>query len=130
MATISIAYKKYKPLAIKMQEVYISGGMPDGIHRYKSNSTEIAKKLEKFFETYDEYTDEEIIDATKRYVASFRGNYRYAKALNNFVWKMEDVKDEEGNIHKERHSYLADFLENKDSEQDTIVNGDILAELV
>lgn len=111
-------YKQYKELAKKMQAVYISGVMPDGVHHYKSNTTEISKKLEKFFELYDEYPEDEIIDATKRYVASFKGNYRYAKALNNFVWKMEDEKDEDGNIRKVRRSYLADFLENKESDEE------------
>jgi hypothetical protein len=129
MTTISTTYKKYIPLAKKMQEVYISGVMPDGVHRYKSNSTEVAKKLEKFFELYDEYTDEEIIDATKRYVAAYRGNYLYAKALNNFVWKMEDRRNEEGKSYKERHSFLADYLENKDDDMN-IVNGDILSEVI
>lgn len=114
------SFEIYRPLAKKMREVYISGKMPDGVHQYRSNTTEVAKKLETFFEIYGEYTDDEIIDATKRYVASYRGNYRYAKALNNFVWKMESEEGEDGENHKVRHSYLADFLENNDIEENKV----------
>ena len=105
-------------LALKMQAVYPKGKMFDNVHCYQSNKKEIANKLKKFFVEYGEYSEEEILDATKRYVASFMGNYRFMKALNNFVWKMDKEDDEEGNTHNVRHSSLADYLENKESEED------------
>ena len=105
-------------LALKMQTVYPKGKMFDNVHCFQSNKREIANKLKKFFVEYGEYSEEEILDATKRYVASFMGNYRFMKALNNFVWKMDKEDDEEGNTHNVRHSSLADYLENKESEED------------
>lgn len=105
-------------IAEKMQAVYPKGKMFDNVHCFQSNKKEIANKLKKFFVEYGEYSEEEILDATKRYVASFMGNYRFMKALNNFVWKMDKEDDEEGNTHNVRHSSLADYLENKESEED------------
>lgn len=105
-------------IAEKMQAVYPKGKMFDNVHSYQSNRKEIANKLKKFFVEYGEYSEEEILDATKRYVASFMGNYRFMKALNNFVWKMDKEDDEEGNTHNVRHSSLADYLENKEGEEE------------
>lgn len=99
------------PLASKMMEVYPHGKQPGKPYVYQCNKREVALKLQTFFELYGEYSDDEIIDATKRYVASFRGNYQYLKLLKYFVFKNEDEKDENGEIHKVKHSYLADFLE-------------------
>jgi hypothetical protein len=77
-------------------------------------------KLKKFFVSYGDYPDEEILDATKRYVASFRGNYQYLKLLKYFISKNEDEEDENGLRHKVEHSYLADYLENKESEKEVV----------
>jgi hypothetical protein len=107
-------------LAKKMQDAYHKGKMQDNVHYYQSNPREISSKLKKFFVTYGNYSEDDIIDATKRYVASFRGNYKYMTALNNFVWKMDKEEDEDGNRHNVRHSYLADYLDNKEDNENMV----------
>lgn len=107
--------KQLLELANKMRDVYPQGKQSHSPYMYRSNSKEVMLKLKKFFVSYGEYSDEDIVDATKRYVASFNGNYQYLKLLKYFISKNEDEEDEEGNIHKVEHSYLADYLENKEN---------------
>ena len=59
------------------------------------------------------YTDEQIINATQKYVNSFNGNYAYLKLLKYFIWKDERLKGESV------QSLLADFIENESSEDTT-----------
>lgn len=103
-------------LAKKMRECFPEGKMPGTPYYYRCNNSEVIKKMKKFFLQYGNYSDEEIIDACKRFVASFNGNYRYLPLVKYFIYKMKDEKDEEGNIHKVEHSPLADYLENKEEE--------------
>lgn len=101
-------------LAVKMRECFPEGKMPGTPYYYRCNNSEVIKKMKKFFLQYGNYSDEEIIDACKRFVASFNGNYRYLPLVKYFIYKMKDEKDEEGNVHKVEHSPLADYLENKE----------------
>lgn len=120
----------YVPLAEKMRTLYPAGKSPGTPYLYKGNTREIAMKLQKFFFQYGIHSDEEVLDATKRYVASFRGDYRYLKLLKYFISKMEDEVDESGNRHKVEHSYLADYLENKESEGEEVNTGDFITKLI
>ena len=71
-----------------------------------------------------EKSDEEILDATKRYVASFQGNYTGMRLIKYFILK-DDVKpSEDGQGHVEQISDLATFLENKESEEEVVTNDD------
>ena len=67
------------------------------------------------------YTDEQIINATQKYVNSFNGNYAYLKLLKYFIWKDERLKGESV------QSLLADFIENESAEDTT--NSDWTVEL-
>ena len=111
-------------LVNKMRACFPEGKMPGTPYYYRCNSGEIIRKMRKFFIQYGEYSDEEIIDACKRFVASFNGNYRYLPLIKYFIYKMKDEKDEEGNIHKVEHSPLADYLENKEEEGTISVDSD------
>ena len=124
-------------LAKQMRELYPQGKMKDRYGRptpyyYRCNNSEVVKKLKKFFTIFGNVSDEEILDATKRYVASFQGNYTGMRLIKYFILK-DDVKpSEDGQGHVEQISDLATFLENKESEEegDNTINGDILANLV
>lgn len=100
-------------LALKIQEVFPSGYKVDertnAKYYHKSNSRSIQSALKRFITYYRDYTDEEILDAAKEYVASFRGNYSRIEMANYFVYK--DNRNKGGEIT----STLATFLENKDS---------------
>ena len=64
---------------------------------------------------YGEYTDEQVIEATKAYVASFNGNYTYMQLLKYFIWKNKVTGEEvvRGRVvgEVERQSQLAAWIE-------------------
>ena len=101
-------------LADKLREIYHSGKIPNTNYYYKCNRQDIINKLKTFFKMYGtKYTDEQIINATQKYVNSFNGNYAYLKLLKYFIWKDERLKGESV------QSLLADFIENESSEDTT-----------
>ena len=112
-------------LAKQMRELYPQGKMKDRFGRptpyyYRCNNSEVVKKLKKFFTIFGNVSDEEILDATKRYVASFQGNYTGMRLIKYFILK-DDVKpSEDGTGHVEQISDLATFLENKESEEEVV----------
>lgn len=95
-------------LVLKIQELYPEGKNFNGQY-WRGNKTDIKKKLQTFFKKYDEYTDEQIINATKKYVISFNGNYKFMRLLQYFIWK-EEIKDGS----KVTVSELANYIENSE----------------
>lgn len=89
-------------------------GIKTGSAAWRGNVREIKLRLQKFFKIYENtYSDEAIIEATKKYVESFNGNYTYMRILKYFILKDEIKMDEEGNRYVEQVSELANFLENE-----------------
>ena len=123
--TVEKSDEELLELAQKMRELYPQGKMKDRYGRptpyyYRCNNSEVVKKLKKFFTIFDNVSDEEILDATKRYVASFQGNYTGMRLIKYFILK-DDVKpSEDGQGHVEQISDLATFLENKESEEEGV----------
>lgn len=112
--------KELLELATKMRECYPQGKMKDRLGRqtpyyYRCNNAEVVKKLKKFFMLFGNYPDEDLISATKRYVASFNGNYSGMRLIKYFILK-DDVRQGEDGNHVEQISDLLTFLENKESE--------------
>lgn len=100
-------------LAQKMRDCYPKGKMPGTVYYYRCNTREVVLKLKKFFNVYGNYTDDRIVDATKRFVASYNGNYKYLPLIKYFIMKNKTVMDEDGTSHISEVSPLADYLENK-----------------
>ena len=114
--------KRAEGLADKLRSIYPKGKIPNTNYYYKSNKSDIINKLKTFFNKYGvQYTDEQIINATQKYVNSFNGNYTYLKLLKYFIWKDERLKGESV------QSLLADFIENENVED--ISNSDWTATL-
>lgn len=113
-------------LAIKMREVYPEGKQPGSIYFFRCNKREVMLKLKKFFLTHGNYTDEQILDATKRFVNSFHGDYRYLPLIKYFISKQKSIQEEDGTVHNVEYSPLADYLENKggdvDNSSDWLIN--------
>lgn len=75
---------------------------------WRGNKTDIKRKLQTFFKKYgNDYTDEQIINATKSYVSGFNSSYQYMRLLQYFIWK-EEIKDGT----KVQVSELANHIEN------------------
>ena len=60
----------------------------------------------------DKYSDEDIIEATKRYINSFNGDYRFMQLLKYFILKRVIV---EGEI--EETSQLLSYLSNSNEDE-------------
>ena len=108
---------RYTALADKLKQIYPEGKKPGTSFFWKDSTNAIADRLKKFFLKYGDYSDEEIIDATKRYVMSFNGDYRYMQLLKYFIWKNKVTGGElvEGRLvgEVEKQSQLAAYIENK-----------------
>ena len=114
-------------LADKMMEEFPKGRKEGSNQYWRGNKKEIAVRLRKFAKMYGgKWTDIELLKATRRYVQSFNGNYKYMRVLKYFIWKVERKQDEEGNQISCETSDLATLLENK---EDTADNNDWTNEL-
>lgn len=103
-------------LAEKLKEIF-PRGKKDGTSLYWSEGKSlIVKRLKGFIKKYGEYTDDQIINATKKYVESFNGDYTFMRTLKYFIYK--NVVNA-GEI--EYSSDLLNYIENA-GQEDTIKN--------
>lgn len=117
--TVQSNSDRIKNLAKTLQEMYISGKKEGTQDYFKGSSSEIIQKLKRFFVEYGEFTDEQIIDATKRYIESFNGDYRFAQLLKYFISKKVDG---------EKGSRLLMYIENagqKDNDSQQEIDWDV-----
>lgn len=113
-------------LAVRIQECFPKMAQPDKFGRptkyfFRCNKREIMLSLKRFYEAYgevlDDVTDEDIINATKHYVAEgAKDGYRGMRLSKYFIFKNDVRKDEDGTGHIEQVSDLMTYLENKGSE--------------
>lgn len=122
---------RYEELALQVQACFPKQKMinPNGLTSpfyFRCNKGEIKNKLKKFIEVYGEVSDEDIIDATKRYVASYASKgYRGMRLAKYFIMKDDRKLMADDEIHVEEISDLATFLENKTEDTPSdIVDGD------
>ena len=100
-------------LVVKLQELW-PAGYKDNKYRWKSNKTDVKKKLYKFFKEYGEdFTDDQILEAAKRYVKQFdeTGNRRFQKLLKYFIMK------EDGSSESDLATNLESIVNNENIEQ-------------
>lgn len=123
--------ERFETLATKVQECFPKQKMinPNGSispFYFRCNKGEIKNKLKKFIEVYGEVSDEDIIDATKRYVASYAPKgYRGMRLSKYFIIKDDKKLSADDEVHVEQLSDLATFLENKTEDTPSdIVDGD------
>lgn len=123
--------ERLETLATKVQECFpkqkmmYANGTASPFY-FRCNKTEIKNKLKKFLTIYGEVTNEDIIDATKRYVASYAPKgYRGMRLAKYFIMKDDRKLMADDEIHVEEISDLATFLENKTEDTPSdIVDGD------
>ena len=108
--------ERHKNLTLKLMEQFPKEKKAGTCHYFRGNKKDNILRLKKFFKLYGKYTDQQIIDAAKRYVSSFNGNYSYMRVLKYFIWK-DDVKtDADGNRYVDEVSDLANWIENAGQE--------------
>lgn len=93
---------------------------------YRCNKAEIKKHLVMFFNGYGNVSDEDVLDATKRYVEiNARSDYRNMRLAKYFIWKNDRKPFDDETVHVEQLSDLATYLENKGSEESVEFNPDL-----
>ena len=108
---------KITKLGEALMNIYPKGKKEGTIYYWRDSITNIVKRLQIFFKRYgNSYTDEQIINATKKYVESFNGDYRYMQLLKYFIFK-----DKRGLEVVENQSELASYLQNE-GQEDTLSN--------
>ena len=107
-------------LAEKMRDLYPAGKKPGTDYYWKDSTKVIAQRLSVFIKKYgNEYTDEQILDATRRYVESFNGNYKFMHLLKYFISK-KNVETQEDS--SELLSYLENASQDNESSTDWTTN--------
>lgn len=123
--------ERFETLATKVQECFpkqkmmYANGTTSPFY-FRCNKTEIKNKLKKFLTIYGDVSDEDIIDAAKRYVASYAPkSYRGMRLAKYFIMKDDRKLMADDEVHVEEISDLATFLENKTEDTPSdIVDGD------
>ncbi len=96
-------------LATELREIYPAGRKDGTTYMWRGTTAEVAKKLKTLVVKYGfTINKEDVIKATKEYVSSFNGNYRYMQLLKYFILK--SVKDADGNVDVK--SELMSIIEN------------------
>lgn len=102
-------------LAARLKEIFPKG-KKEGTNYYWADGTAlIVRRLKLFFKKYgDDFTDEQIIQATEKYVQGFNGNYQYMRLLKYFIFK--EKVGAGGEV--EGDSELVSYIENADQTED------------
>ena len=107
---------KVKRIARCLKDVYPKG-KKDGTQFYWAEGLAlIEKRLKLFFKKYPEYKQYDtsvFVDAAKRYIESFNGNYSYMKLLKYFIFK---EKVNAGDV--ESTSELINYIDNANQEDE------------
>lgn len=100
--------ERYIALADKLRELFPTGRKEGTNYMWRDSTMIIAKKLKTLAHKFNvTFTDDEAIEATKKYINSFNGDYRYMQLLKYFILKRDLNKQEET-------SQLLSFIENED----------------
>lgn len=119
-SVIADSDKKQEPddrliqLAARLKEIFPKG-RKDGTSYYWADGVAlIVRRLKLFFKKYgNTYTDEQIIQATGKYVEGFNGNYAYMRLLKYFIFK--EKVGAAGEV--EGDSELISYIENAGQEE-------------
>lgn len=101
-------------LAARLKEIFPKGKKDDTNYYWTDGVALIVRRLELFFKKYgNDFTDEQIIQATEKYVQGFNGNYQYMRLLKYFIFKEKIGAGGE----VEGDSELISYIENAGQEE-------------
>lgn len=101
-------HDRFMILADRLREIYPQGKKPGTNLQWRDSTVMICKRLKALIKKYNvSFTDDEAVTATKRYVESFHGDYRFMQTLRYFLWK-------DNRINGEETSQFLSYLQNDD----------------
>lgn len=101
--------RSIEELANSLREIFPKGKKPGTAYMWRDSTMLITKRLQAFIKKYGEIDHNKVIMATKKYVASFNGNYTYMQLLKYFIFKDDE-------------SQLLSYISNDDEEEITYGN--------
>lgn len=104
-------------LAKQLKELFPKGKKPGTNLYWAEGEALIAKRLHKFYDKYGKFDEELILNATKKYIEGFNGDYRFMRTLKYFIWA-EKINS---NGEQESTSDLLTYIENA-GEENTLNN--------
>lgn len=105
---------RFNNLADKLRELFPTGRKPGTQLQWRDSTKVIAQRLKAFVKKFNvEFTDEQAIEATKKYISGFNGNYQFMQVLKYFIMKA-DKEDGTSIIN----SQLLSYMENAGQEED------------
>lgn len=94
-------------LAEKLKAIFPEGKKQGTNQYWAEGPALIAKRLDKFFDKYGRnWTDDQIVDATQRYVNSFNGDYQFMRILKYFLWKDSAGVSGTVEVNSDLYNYL------------------------
>lgn len=104
---------RFEVLADKLREIYPKGKKEGTAYQWRDSTSIITLKLKALVKKFNaNFTDEQAINATRKYVESFHGDYRFMQILKYFISKRKVGID--GSV--EDSSQLLSYIENEGQE--------------
>lgn len=104
-----------KELSEKLRKEFPEGKKEGTTQYWRSSNIEVYKKLDTLIKKYNfKFTEEQAINAVKKYVASFNGNYKYMQLLKYFILK--NIVTPNGTEIK---SSFMEYIENESNNEDS-----------
>lgn len=111
--------KFFNSLADKLREIYPEGRKAGTNYYWRDSTAIIAKKLKTLIVKYNfKVTEQEAIEATKKYVKSFNENYKYMHLLKYFILKSTTNSSGDSEVTSELMSYI----QNKGTDTETEID--------
>ena len=102
-------------LATRLKEIFPKGKKSGTNYYWSDGIALIIRRLKVFFKKYgSKYTDEQIIQATEKYVQGFNGDYQYMRLLKYFIFREKTGAG--GDV--EGDSELISYIENSGQEDE------------
>ena len=73
-------------LAKQLKDLFPKGKKPGTNQYWAEGEAVIAKRLHKFYDKYGKFDDTSIVNATKKYIEGFNGDYRFMRTLKYFIY--------------------------------------------
>lgn len=105
---------RFYSLANKLRELFPTGRKPGTQLQWRDSTKVIAQRLKIFVKKFDvKFTDEQVLEATKRYISGFNGNYQFMQVLKYFI--MKSVVEDGATVV---NSQLLSYMENTGQEDE------------